>query len=86
MACGTPAVSTPVGIMGELVEDGVNGALAGFDVASLADACERVLGDESQRLEMGRRAREATLPFEWTRAIERYAEGIQSLAGSGVAR
>lgn len=82
MACGTPAVSTPVGIMGELIEDGVNGALAGFDVASLTDACERVLRDESRRLEMGLRAREATLPFEWTRAIARYADGIKSLATS----
>jgi glycosyltransferase involved in cell wall biosynthesis len=82
MACGTPPVSTRVGIMGELVEDGVNGALVGFDAESLADGIGRVLGDEVRRLQMGVRAREATLPFEWTAAIARYAEGIKSLARS----
>ena len=81
MACGTPPVSTRVGIMGELVEDGVNGALCGFDTASLAEAMARVLGDEEARRAMGRRARAATLPFEWTAAIARYAGGIKALAG-----
>jgi len=80
MACGTPPVSTRVGIMGELVEDGVNGALVDFDAESLAEGLRRVLDDEDGRLEMGRRAREATLPFEWTAAIARYADGIKSLA------
>ena len=33
MACGTPVVSTPVGVMSEIVRDGENGRLVGFDVA-----------------------------------------------------
>lgn len=86
MACGTPPVSTRVGVMGELVEDGVNGALVGFDVESLAQGLWRVLGDEERRRELGRRAREATRPFEWKQAIARYAEGIKSLADGSEGR
>lgn len=82
MASGTPAISTPVGIMGELIEDGVNGALAGFDTQSLAAAMLRVLGDEQRRQEMGSRAREVTLAFERVAAIVRYADGIKTLAGA----
>ena len=78
MACGTPAVSTPVGIMGELLKEGVNGALAGWDAASLADACRRVLNGDLAAL--GASARAATLPFEWTAAIKRYADGVKALA------
>jgi len=79
MACGTPAVSTPVGIMGELIEDGVNGALCGFDATSLAAAIERVLGDEDARLVMGQRARADVLQFEYDAAIARYADGCKQL-------
>ena len=42
-------MSTPVGIMGEVLEDGLNGYRAGFDVDSLATAIERTLADEEQR-------------------------------------
>lgn len=78
MACGTPAVSTRVGIMGELLVDGVNGALAGWDAASLAEACRRVLDGDAAAL--GAAAREATLAFEWRAAIARYADGVKALA------
>lgn len=85
MACGTPPVSTRVGIMGELVEDGVNGALANFDVESLADAFLRVLGDESERARMGERARASVEQFEYSAAIAKYAEGLRELAEGAVA-
>lgn len=81
MACGTPVVSTPVGMMKELVVDGRNGAQCGFDVESLAGALERVLGDETARRRLGANAREATLRFEYAKVIRGYAEGLQRLAG-----
>lgn len=81
LACGTPVVSTPVGVMGELIEDGVNGALAGWDAESLAAASRRVLGGDAVAL--GERARATALPFEWTAAIARYADGIKALAAGG---
>jgi glycosyltransferase involved in cell wall biosynthesis len=80
MACGTPATSTPVGMMRELLRDGENGALASFDAPSLAAALMRVLDDEPARLAMGRAARRDAERFEYHRAIETYAIGLQSIA------
>ena len=80
MACGTPAVSTKVGIIGELIEDGKNGALCDWSGPSLADACRRVLADEKARRVMGQRARADVLRFEYGEAIARYAEGCKDLA------
>lgn len=80
MACGTPVVSTPVGMMRELVRDAENGYLCGFDVASLAAALERALGDEDARRRMGARARVDVQRFEKKAVIRGYAEGCQALA------
>jgi len=82
MACGTPVVSTPVGMMKELLEDGVNGCVAGFDAPSLADAIGRLLSDEEARRAMGARARPAAERFEYARVIRGYAEGLKRLAGA----
>ena len=82
MACGTPVVSTPVGVMGELLGDGRAGAIAGFDVRGLADSLERVLSDESARRAMGEHAVEVVQPFEYARAIGVYANGLRRLAGA----
>ncbi|MEO6710032.1 MAG: glycosyltransferase family 4 protein [Planctomycetota bacterium] len=81
MACGIPAVSTPVGMMKELVRDGENGWLCGFDAASLAAAFEQVLGDESRRVAMGHQAWTDVQPFEYERTIRDYAAGLHRLAG-----
>jgi glycosyltransferase involved in cell wall biosynthesis len=82
MACGTPVVSTPVGMMKELLVDGENGVLSGFDSASLAASIARLLGDEERRRCMGERAREAASRFEYARTIRGYAEGLKRLAGA----
>jgi glycosyltransferase involved in cell wall biosynthesis len=81
MACGTPVVSTPVGVMGELIRDGRNGALAGFEPRSLADAIERVLTNEEERVNMGRAAAEDVDCFEYAHAIGVYAQGLKDLIG-----
>jgi glycosyltransferase involved in cell wall biosynthesis len=81
MACGTPAVSTPVGVMSGLVEDGLAGGLAGWDPHAMALALERVLVDEDVRLEMGRRAVERVRPFEFRATLALYANGLRRLAG-----
>jgi len=80
MACGTPVVSTPVGVMGELIEDGVNGALCGFDFESLAAALERVLADDAAARAMGEAGRRSVQGFERRTTIRGYAEGLQSIA------
>ena len=62
LAVGTPVVSTDVGGVSEVVEDGVNGALAPpGEPEELAAAIARVLGDAE-------RLRTAAAP-----SVERYA-------------
>jgi D-inositol-3-phosphate glycosyltransferase len=86
MACGTPVVSTPVGVMRELLEAGDKGRLCGFDAVSLADALHELLSDESRRLAMGRAAQAAAQRFEYGAAIRAYAEGLHALARASDAR
>lgn len=81
MACGVPVVSTPVGVMGDLVGDGRAGAMAGFEAASLAESIERVLSDEAQRQAMGRAAVEIARPFEYRLSIRNYANGLRAIVG-----
>ncbi|GIZ51613.1 glycosyltransferase family 4 protein [Noviherbaspirillum aridicola] len=58
MACGKPAVASPVGVNADIVKDGVTGYLAATD-AQWLDALSRLLGDAPLRRCMGMRAREA---------------------------
>jgi glycosyltransferase involved in cell wall biosynthesis len=83
MACGTPAVSTRVGVMGELLAEDAGepcGILAGFDAASLARAIESALSDEERRIRMGKRAVAVAARYESTKTIRDYAEGLKELA------
>lgn len=81
MACGTPVVSTPVGVMPEILRAGETGELCGFDVESLAQALAGVLSDETRRLALGRRAARDAQRFEYARCIAHYAHGLQALVG-----
>ncbi|TDJ76408.1 MAG: glycosyltransferase family 1 protein [Planctomycetota bacterium] len=81
MACGTPVVSTAVGVMGDLLGDGRAGGLAGFDAKGLADGLERVLADEAGLAAKGRHAAELARNFEYARALGVYANGLRRLAG-----
>ncbi len=81
MACGAPCISTPVGIMEDLLADGGAGRLCGFDVSSLAQALDTVLADEPTRRSMGEVAQELVQQFEYSQAIEVYANGLRRLAG-----
>src|SRR5207248_3183150 len=47
MACGTPVISTPVGVMSELIEDGVNGLVFDWDAGELSDKIRLVLKDDA---------------------------------------
>ncbi len=80
MACGTPVVSTRVGVMNELIRDGENGRFAGFDVTSLAEAIARTLADEAARRVLGEAGRLAVQHCERTRTIRGYADALKQIA------
>jgi glycosyltransferase involved in cell wall biosynthesis len=84
MACGTPVVSTPVGVMGELVADRRAGRLAAFDSASLAQELGEVLADEQARRAMARAAVEIAGRFRYADVLRGYAEGLHRLVGREV--
>jgi len=84
MASGTPVVSTPVGVMGELLADGRAGRLAAFDSASLAKELSEVLRDEPRRRAMARAAVEIASRFRYADVLRGYAEGLHRLAGREV--
>ena len=59
--CGTPVVSTPVGIAAEIIDEG-NGALCGGTPYEIAQAIKRVLGNKYNQTEIRRLATEKFAP------------------------
>jgi glycosyltransferase involved in cell wall biosynthesis len=82
MACGTPVVTTPIGVMTDLIRHGENGWLFDFDARSLAQSLAKALGDPVAWARAAAACREAVLPFEYKKTIGLYAEGLQRLAAS----
>ncbi|KPV39569.1 glycosyl transferase family 1 [Thiohalorhabdus denitrificans] len=56
MACGLPVVASPVGVNADIVEDGINGYLAGDEEAWVA-ALNRLKGEPERRQEFGKAGR-----------------------------
>jgi glycosyltransferase involved in cell wall biosynthesis len=80
MACEVPVVSTPVGVMPERIEHGVNGLLCDWDADDVADCIARVLDDPAAAAAMGARGRAAVLPFERRAMLANYADELKKLA------
>jgi glycosyltransferase involved in cell wall biosynthesis len=57
MACGVPAISTPVGAIGEILEDGVTGLMTPpGDPSELQARMTRLMGDGALRTRLGSEA------------------------------
>ena len=60
MACGLPVISTPIGSITEIIENGVNGILVEpLNVTELHDTIRRVLADSEYRYELSTKALES---------------------------
>lgn len=81
MACGLPVVSTRVGGIPEVVEEGVTGLLVPPDnPQALAEAITCLLNDPEKMWEMGRRGRERVAElFTWDKVGERVAGFYRSI-------
>lgn len=79
MACGTAVISTPVGVMPELLRDGENGFIWHWDVAELVQKIRRLLDDDTLRQQMGAAGRDAVGRFAADTVIAQYANGYHTL-------
>jgi glycosyltransferase involved in cell wall biosynthesis len=79
MACGVPVISTPVGMMRELIDDGTNGLLFQWNSSQLADRMRLLLSDDALRQRIADKGRESVQGFQADAVIERYARGYHDL-------
>jgi colanic acid/amylovoran biosynthesis glycosyltransferase len=80
MACGTPVISTPVGVVPDIITDGENGLLFRWQADELAEKITRLLDDESLQAHLGEAGRLAVQLFQAESVIARYAQGFQDVA------
>ena len=71
-------------MMKELLKNGHNGWLCGFDAPSISSAFESVLDDETRRAAMGANAWKDVQQFDYERTIREYAAGVHRLAGESM--
>jgi glycosyltransferase involved in cell wall biosynthesis len=79
MACGIAVISTRVGIMPDVIEDGVNGLLFDGSAAMLAASIRRLLDDDEERQRLAANGRASVAAFDAESVIRHYAEGYHDL-------
>ncbi len=80
MALGVPVLATRVGIMPDVIEDGVNGMFTDGTAEDIAAKARSVLSDPTKLAAMGREAAKISGRFEKTAAIKVYADFLKSFA------
>lgn len=84
MACGVPAFSTPVGLMPEIIDHGVNGWLLPWDEKAGANLIAGVLGEGTALTGAGAAACQATAPFTRDQVLGAYARAYRDLASESL--
>ncbi len=79
MACGTPVISTPVGITRELIDDGRTGLVVDWNPTSIAAGIERLLEDPAAQARIGDAGRTAVARFRREAVIDAYAQAYRRL-------
>jgi glycosyltransferase involved in cell wall biosynthesis len=78
MALGLPLLTTRVGVMPDVVRDGVNGQFTDGTENDIAMKAKTLLADSGRISAMGLEAAKVTQSFEKTAAIRTYANFLQS--------
>lgn len=92
-ACGVPVISTDVGIIPELIEDGVNGFIVERTLQAFTDKLNRIVQNREVLTEMGRKLRRKmeeefnweNLIYQWTDFMK-YALELHRLKKDGYLR
>lgn len=71
MASGVPVVSTPVGMVLDVVESGVNGVIA-TDMATMAERAMEILDNPDLARRLSRAGREIVTTYDWNVVGRRY--------------
>lgn len=79
MAAGLPVVAVQDLAIGDAVKDGVNGLLVPVAAKPLAEAADRLLGDDAMRLRMGAASRERAEDLSIENQARRLAEVYEKL-------
>jgi glycosyltransferase involved in cell wall biosynthesis len=80
MACGLPTITTPVGLMIDIIKNRENGLLCGFDSVSIAESIEEMLNDTELQYRCVRGGEYLAKQFERTKAIGEYSSAVERLA------
>jgi len=84
MACGTPVFSTPVGLMPEIIDHGVNGWLLPWDAKAGGELVRQVCRAGEALAGAREAARRATEPFTRERILGAYARAYRDLAAESL--
>jgi len=79
MACGLPVITTRVGIMNEIIQDGANGLFVDWTAKDMADKIIKLLEQPELIAKMGRQSLGAVRMFQREEMIRNYAEKYQEL-------
>jgi glycosyltransferase involved in cell wall biosynthesis len=80
MACGLPVVTTDVGGIRDYVDPACASTVPAGDVDGMSEAIVALLDDDEGRREMGTRARQAALRYDWRNAAAAHVDLYRRLA------
>lgn len=82
MACGLPVITTPVGVMLDVIKDGEDGLFTDWEPHEMAQKIIFLLGDQELQNKFSQAGLELAKQFEKKAAIKNYASKLVSLVGS----
>src|SRR3989344_4413230 len=77
MACGVPALATPVGIVPDLLKNDLGGEIIGWDAEDIVNKAKALLNDSVRYRKYSQSGLEISRQFERKNAIKNYAEQLK---------
>ena len=84
MACGTPVVSTAVGVMPEVIEDDKNGKICDWDGREIGQMAIDILSSPSKHERFAKFGPSSVTHFEASRTLKAYSSAYKDVALSAI--